>query len=217
MKKLRLNNIFNIEQLEPRLLFSADVQPVPFDGGLTDTIILDTSPFLETSLVPGSIESHNTVSEEHQSRELIFIDAGVPDYQQLLDDLSARHNRGNHSDTLAGYQDLDAVHVVSHGADGSVQLGNARLTNDTLDAYAISIEGWQEALTDKADLLFYGCDLASGDEGRSPIEILSFLTGADIAASTDLTGAKALGGDWVLEYTVGGIESNVAVSAVIIL
>ena len=42
---------------------------------------------------------------------------------------------------------------------------------------------------------------------------MSKLTGADVAASNNLTGLAALGGDWDLEYTVGAIESQVVFSA----
>ena len=38
------------------------------------------------------------------------------------------------------------------------------------------------------------------------------LTGADVAASEDLTGAAAKGGDWHLEFTMGQIEAQVALS-----
>jgi hypothetical protein len=225
MPKRFSKNKFNIEQLEPRLLFSADLQAVPFDVGFTDNIIFDSSPVLETSLVPGSIESRTTVSEEHQRHELIFIDAGVPDYQQLVNDLSATHTKGQQvdvivldsgrngiqqiSEALARYQDIDAVHVVSHGMDGAVQLGNTFLNSVNIDYYADSIEDWSKALTGKADLLFYGCDLAAGEEGRSLINSLTFLTGSDVAASDDLTGFAEFGGDWKLEHSVGIIETNI--------
>ncbi len=70
--------------------------------------------------------------------------------------------------------------------------------------------GWQEALSDDADLLFYGCDLAAHGDGEHFLESLAALTGADIAASDDLTGHADLGGDWDLEYSSGTIETGVA-------
>ena len=39
---------------------------------------------------------------------------------------------------------------------------------------------------------------------------MSRLTGADVAASEDLTGAAAKGGDWDLEFRTGAIEASVA-------
>ena len=43
-----------------------------------------------------------------------------------------------------------------------------------------------------ADLLLYGCDLAASSEGKALIERLASLTGADVAASSDATGAASL-------------------------
>ena len=62
------------------------------------------------------------------------------------------------------------MHFISHGTDGAIQLGNAFLKLDNIDTYADSIEGWRDALTSKADLLFYGCDLAAGEEGRALVD-----------------------------------------------
>ena len=62
-------------------------------------------------------------------------------------------------------------------------------------------------LTDDADILFYGCDLAGNAEGQEFISSISAITGADVAASDDLTGAEEKGGDWDLEQHVGEIET----------
>ena len=116
------------------------------------------------------------------------------------------------SRALADRQDLDAVHFVTHGEDGAVKLGSTWLDSGNVDTYAGDIAGWQDALTPEADLLFYGCDLAAGNEGQALIGKLSSLTGADVAASDDLTGSARMGGDWVLEYSKGEIETRVATS-----
>ena len=42
---------------------------------------------------------------------------------------------------------------------------------------------------------------------RTFIETISDITGADVAASDDLTGAAELGGDWDLEVSVGTVEA----------
>ena len=48
-------------------------------------------------------------------------------------------------------------------------------------------------------------DQVAADQARgvSAVEALALATGADVAASTDLTGAAELGGDWDLEVTAG--------------
>ena len=72
---------------------------------------------------------------------------------------------------------------------------------------------WGRALTRDADILIYGCDVAGSDEGVQLVRDLAVLTGADVAASDDLTGDAAQDGDWNLEYRAGAIEATVALSA----
>ena len=72
------------------------------------------------------------------------------------------------------------------------------------------MQSWSQALTDDADILLYGCDVASGELGQAFVQMLGQLTGADVAASDDLTGSSALGGDWTLEFSTGSIESGLA-------
>ena len=54
--------------------------------------------------------------------------------------------------------------------------------------------------------MLYGCDVAAGT-GANFVDRFSQLTGADVAASTNLTGRD---GDWNLEYVKGQIESPLA-------
>ena len=152
-----------------------------------------------------------------------------PNYRQLIDDLMKSAEQGRKVDiividsdrdgieqiteALSRYRDLDAVHLVSHGSDGRLQIGSSQLTQDTVRRYAYVIQSWGEALKADADLLLYGCDLAGSGKGQALINDLATLTGADVAASTDLTGSNLLGGDWDLEYTVGDIETDVAFSS----
>ncbi|MFO1005951.1 MAG: Ig-like domain-containing protein [Planctomycetaceae bacterium] len=164
------------------------------------------------------------------SHELAFIDTGAENYQQLLDDLWSHQDPDRHLDvvllsasedgltqiteTLAQYQTekLDAVHLVTHGADRGIKLGNTWLDSSSLNANRERVTSWREALNPGADLLIYGCDLAGNDLGQTLLNQLVELTGADIAASIDATGSALLGGDWELEYQVGEINTNVAFS-----
>ncbi|MFV2065460.1 MAG: DUF4347 domain-containing protein, partial [Pirellulales bacterium] len=167
-------------------------------------------------------------TDQQKRRELVFVDTSTEDYQMLVNDLLANSGDSREfdvflldnsrdgieqiSEVLSAYDDLDAMHFVTHGTDAAVKLGGSWLELDDLDGYAGQIAGWQSALTSDADLLFYGCELAASEDGRTLIDGLSALTGADVAASTDDTGNASLGGDWTLEYTTGAIETDVAVS-----
>lgn len=48
------------------------------------------------------------------------------------------------------------------------------------------------------------------EKGTAFVNQISQLTGADVAASTDLTGSNSLGGDWDLETLTGNIEAPLA-------
>ena len=71
---------------------------------------------------------------------------------------------------------------------------------------------WRSALAPDADLLVYGCNVAGGQWGFEFIQDLADITGADVAASVDLTGASALGGDWMLESSTGTIEAHTVIN-----
>ena len=154
--------------------------------------------------------------------EIVFIDGGVDDVQTLIDGISAdkevvlldpsRNGVEQISEALAGRSDIDAIHILSHGDSGQVTLGDQVLSADNLDQFGDDLQVWGSALTEAGDILIYGCDVAAGDAGESFVDSLAQLTGADVAASVDLTGAAALGGDWDLESQTGSVEAASAVS-----
>ncbi|MCZ6774819.1 MAG: DUF4347 domain-containing protein, partial [Proteobacteria bacterium] len=213
-------------EVEPRVLLSADL-PV----GLADPNDIPgaVAPLSDPAVVADVHEWNNTDAAVTQAHELIIIDAATPNYETLLNDLVTERGDGRTfevvildadrdgiqqiSDLLAERSDLSAVHIISHGSDGSVTLGDSVLDYEGLIANATTIQGWGEAFTADGDLLIYGCNLAAGADGRAFINTLAELTGTDVAASIDLTGDAAEGGDWDLEYRQGMIETNVALSA----
>ncbi len=156
--------------------------------------------------------------------EVVFIDGGVDDAETLLDGL--RGNREDHTQwlvlelsadedgidqithALSKLSGVDAVHILSHGDGEGIQLGNTRLDVDTAAGYAGEIASWANSLDADADLLIYGCDLASTASGRDLIDSVGALCDCDVAASDDATGHGSLGGDWELEYRVGSVDLN---------
>ncbi|MEL6358536.1 MAG: DUF4347 domain-containing protein, partial [Bacteroidota bacterium] len=158
------------------------------------------------------------------TNELVVIDAGVADKATLIADFESRgvdyivldgNSDGIQQITqaLGDRTDLDALHIISHGSEGQAHLGNTVLSEDTLDDYSDELADWGDALGAEADILFYGCNLAEGPGGASFINEISALTGADVAASDDLTGAAHLGGDFDLEVRTGSIEADIALSS----
>lgn len=104
-------------------------------------------------------------------------------------------------------EDFKTVDIFSHGDRGSFTLGETELNSDTLKQYQNELTGWT-GVSQSLDVLLYGCEVGAGVAGRSFIEEFGSLTGADIAASNDLTGSVFKGGDWELESQVGKIEAN---------
>ncbi len=117
------------------------------------------------------------------------------------------------SDILAGRSDLSAVHIITHGSDGQINLGNSWLNSATLEENSDAVAGWGSALTETGDILFYGCNVAADEIGQALLTNISEITGADVVASEDKTGHESLGGDWDLEYRAGSIETNLAGSS----
>jgi choice-of-anchor C domain-containing protein len=149
--------------------------------------------------------------------EIAFIQAGLVDSDALIADIETNalatgrdltivilNGTENGFDqinsVLAQYQNLDAIHIVSHGTDGMIQLGGSWLTAGNVQQHFTDLQQWGMSLSESGDILIYGCDVAAGPEGQALIDTVARLTGADVAASTDKTGDVSRGGDWTLEY-----------------
>lgn len=149
--------------------------------------------------------------------EIVFIEDNVPDIQSVVAGLRpgiefvVLDSKANGLEQIAahlqGRSGIDAVHIVSHGGEGVAQLGTASLSNATIGTHAGALEAIGAALSDDGDILLYGCDTGAGETGQALLQSLSALSRADVAASSDATGAAALGGNWVLESQVGTIDS----------
>ncbi|MCA1325162.1 Ig-like domain-containing protein [Herbaspirillum sp. alder98] len=102
----------------------------------------------------------------------------------------------------------DAIHIFSHGAEGMLNLGTLVLDEMALASASVKAQlaDIGHALNAGGDLLLYGCDIAAGDDGQLFVNDIARLTGADVAASTDATGAAGLGANWVLESHTGDIQ-----------
>ena len=211
---------------------AADVQVQPgtaeiSESSLADVVTLTPQTATESETSPTDSAITAPTAPTH---ELVFIDPRVPDAGQLLADLTTqtdaerifeivfldvnRSGIDQVSEALAGRTEIDAIHFLTHGNDATLLIGNTWLDAQTLAANAAEVASWGQALSENADILLYACDLVSSANGESYIEQLAQLTGADVAASTDSTGAESLGGDWVLEASTGNIEAQIAISAI---
>uniref|UniRef100_UPI003BA30C58 DUF4347 domain-containing protein n=1 Tax=Aeromonas veronii TaxID=654 RepID=UPI003BA30C58 len=184
--------------LEPRMLF---------DGAMAATVVEAAQPDAATA------------EAKPPAKEVVFIDSALPDHQQLAQGVkpgvevvlldAGGDELTQIADWAANHTGYDAVHLISHGAEGQVRLGNLTLTSANLASYATQLATLGEALNPNGDLLLYGCDIAAGS-GANLIASLASITGADVAASTDDTGGK---GDWQLEASTGSIETGLPLTA----
>lgn len=115
--------------------------------------------------------------------------------------------------TLSGQTAVEAIHIISHGADGTLFLGNNVLNQANIGRYSSQLATIGATLTTDSDILLYGCNVAATAYGQAFITALALHTGADVAASMDLTGAAALGGNAVLESATGPIDTPLVLSA----
>ncbi len=154
-------------------------------------------------------------------KEIVFIEDNVPDITTLIGAMGAgkefvildatRDGLQQIADALAGRSSIDALHIVSHGAAGSVGLGTLLLDSAALGTHGEALRTIGASLAAGGDILLYGCDIGAGSTGQAFVDGLAIATGADVAASSDLTGSAELGGDWDLEISSGSIETRAAV------
>ena len=213
-----------MEECEPRILYSADLNPALWaTTHETSAQVAMVDPPAAAAPAQQQTPAEQERQEQRRSREIVFVDDKVEDSQTLIDAIMAARGAQTDieivsinssqdglqqiTDVLAGERDLSAIHVISHGSSGQLLLGNSSVNSGTLDTQSDNLNRWRAALTSDADLLLYGCDVASGEMGQAFIEQLAQATGADVAASLDATGNSNQGGDWALESSVGNVEA----------
>ncbi|MBI4617120.1 MAG: DUF4347 domain-containing protein [Planctomycetes bacterium] len=143
-------------------------------------------------------EAQGLASAALPGAEVHVLDPGADGLDQILAILSGRSG-------------VSAVHVVSHGSAGAVEIGSAVLDDAALGARAEDLALLGRTLSEEGDLLLYGCQVGANGEGTRFADSLATLTGADVAVSTDDTGGSALGGDWELESSTGPIEARLPI------
>jgi VCBS repeat-containing protein len=203
------------------------------DGSLLPDIAQDFTPFPEAGLFPaiphGVVEPGVQVVRAGDAAldggktEIAFIDTSVKGWQTLAADVRAGVEVVGVSGSqglekiayfLQHQSNVDAVHIFSHGSSGSLTFGSEDLTNSDIASFQGTLSKIGASLKAGGDLLLYGCDVGAGSAGEALVDHVAALTKANVAASTDLTGASALGGDWNLELHVGTIDVSTAINAI---
>ncbi|MUG95857.1 DUF4347 domain-containing protein [Scytonema sp. UIC 10036] len=154
---------------------------------------------------------------------ILFVDPSVNHYEVLLRSVLARIKTivldrdrdgvAQITQVLSQHSEVENVHIVSHGSSGTLYLGNSELSLSTLKLYAPQLKNWFSPdsavpFSQSPSLYLYGCHVAAGDAGTEFITKLHLLTGANVAATANLTGNAVLGGDWNLEVSIGSISNQ---------
>ena len=155
--------------------------------------------------------------------ELVFVDTSVEGYQDLIVDVnpnasivlldSARDGIEQITEALSQHQNVDAIHISCRTATPAA-CGSVRACSTPKRCAPITRSSWRRSAATfrpDADILVYGCDFGKGEAGRDAAMRFAYLTGADIAASDDLTGHAELGGDGSWKSRSAKIESDVAI------
>ncbi|TMH66874.1 MAG: DUF4347 domain-containing protein [Betaproteobacteria bacterium] len=195
------------------------------EAGIRGAVPQETKPAAapqeaDAALKPGA-ERLDARAPAAERNEIVFIDTGVEGYKALLSGVNpnarvvlldaGRDGVEQIAQFLSHESNVDAIHIVSHGSEGMLQIGTASLDVFSMaKTYSQQLSEIGEHLSKDADILVYGCDFGKGGLGNAAATELSWLTKADVATSTDLTGSAELGGNWALERQVGAIESSIA-------
>jgi glucose/arabinose dehydrogenase len=195
-------NRWSVHQLESRLMLAGDVSDAVTSGASevsapdSEVQLEEEIAFLDPS-VEGMTELTNLV---HRGVELVLLDPQADVIEQI-------------SAVLRNRSAIRALHIVSHGQPGEIQIGEQVISARQLELHADKLRAWRAVLSPNADILLYGCDSASGQVGEAFLQTWSQLTGADVAGSANRTGGSARRGDWILEVATGQIETGLLASA----
>ncbi|ABA20206.1 Integrins alpha chain [Trichormus variabilis ATCC 29413] len=169
--------------------------------------------YTQTSSNPAAITS-----------SIVFIDTAVTDYESLIAGVKPGNQVFILDPNIDGVEQItralqgweyNSVHIVSHGSQASLQLGSTRLNAANLHTYTTQLQHWRESLSTNAEILLYGCQVASGEQGMEFVRQLHQLTGANVAASTDKVGSSQQGGSWELDINVGHISTTSAITTAV--
>lgn len=219
--------MLSCRQLEGRVLMSATP---------ANSASIDASEAEVGTNPPDAVEDHSqhqtAVSDDQQETgkpalELVVVDPLVDNYGALISDLEEQTDRtlevvilqpgddGIHQVTAAlrKHGEVSAIHLISHGAAGQIRIGNTLLNEQTFTNHSEQLNAWGDRLVGRRELLVYGCNLASTDDGRMFTALIAEATNANVAVSTDATGSAQFGGDWELEYRVGQVTTPLDISA----
>ncbi len=166
------------------------------------------------------IYSSQQKSAKSSNITLVFVDTKIESYHSFVRGIKLGvepfllHQQEDGikqiTQVLSRYDNVESIHIVSHGAPGTLYLGNNELSLDTLNNYGGELQTWFNSVSDGVTpaLVLYGCNVAAGDAGSEFLEKLHQLTQATVYASSTPVGNSAKGGNWDLDVCSGKTENS---------
>ncbi|TNJ34174.1 DUF4347 domain-containing protein [Prosthecochloris vibrioformis] len=158
------------------------------------------------------------------SKHIVFIDSRISEKEVLINHFGAdteyhildadRDGMHQIADALSGKTGYNSIQIFSHGSPGSLLIGSTTLDSSSISSYNAQLSAIGQALTANGDILLYGCSVGAGEDGTAFVDMIANATGADVAASDDVTGSAALGGDWELEVASGEVDQSAVVNVI---
>ena len=185
-------------ELEPRLMLAGDA-----GVAVAATVDIASVPHLTSAdgghlvFIDAAVAADPMMlSAVPADAELVLLDADADGIEQITTALRLKSN-------------LKSVQLITHGSDGSIQLGNTILDGEKLQEVRDQVAVWGNAIGEHGDLLLYGCEVAKSRDGQQFVRQLGKIAKVDVAASEDRTGRIAANqSDWQLEFAIGIIEHD---------
>ncbi|MEM8502624.1 MAG: PA14 domain-containing protein [Cyanobacteria bacterium P01_D01_bin.1] len=156
-------------------------------------------PVQSVAFVDTTLSNSDTIEQALSNKQIVQLPSETNGVEEI-------------TQVLSGYQNLESIHIFSYGNSGTLQLGDAVLSQAFMSEYSDELQSWGEALISEGDVFLYGSNVAAGTVGAAFVDQISQLTGADVAASDDITGQTSLGDDWDLEIATGEVGASVVVN-----
>jgi hypothetical protein len=132
---------------------------------------------------------------------VVFIDSNVEDYESLISGVSPNAEVIILDETLCGIeqiterlatkQNIEAIHIISHGSPGALQLGANTLNSSNIESFAPGLQQWRKALIPGADILLYGCNVAADVSVTTDIDYIRHISQGLTPVSYSLSRLKA--------------------------
>jgi hypothetical protein len=206
---------FSLSELERRELLAGD-------GGAGLSVAFDAADVVGEPSEFRQLESVAKDTSIARPRTLVFVDSQVDNVEQIMSGIAedatmillepSNSPLRQMTQAIAAAGPIASVHVISHGRRGAIELSGRIVDLAALEQHQGELTQWRNGMIPGADLILYGCEVAEGEEGHQFLERLARLTGADVAASTNRTGASNKGGDWILETQIGDVESSLVLA-----